>query len=473
MQPPPITSLAYASDDMIYLAGGDHQVRRWNLANDRLSLAFTAHPSVVQGLAISADGEVIATTDGAATTRVWNARGELQHALTSPGLKPSALAIDRTGQRLLTGAHSAEPTPAACRLQWWDPQRPQPLRTIADFASEDTIVDLSSSPDTWQVATATAGGKFSVWNLKTGLLLQTLKPRSFGSPPRVPLGLDASPDGRHIAVAHDDGFVRVLDRNATQLQREIKVFPEAAACVDFAPNGNLLAVSGYDHNVKLVDPTAGKVVATLSGHQAWVLSTSFSPTGSRLATGSYDKTVRIWDVEQRKMLFQLGQHAASVECVAYAPNGRLLASASSDHVLRLWDTQDRVLLWSNADHLGAIRSIAFAPDGKTLASGSDDKTIRIWNVDGANTQLRHRMVGHRDTVWCVRFSPAGKRLVSGGADGLIGVWDVTKGQAQMLQRRHTDTVSAVLFGPHGSFFLSGGYDKQLLIWPKRGLPARP
>ena len=142
-------------------------------------------------------------------------------------------------------------------------------------------------------------------------------------------------------------------------------------------------------------------------------------------------------------------------------------------MLRLWDTQDRVLLWSNADHLGAIRSIAFAPDGKTLASGSDDKTIRIWNVDGANTQLRHRMVGHRDTVWCVRFSPGGKRLVSGGADGLIGVWDVTKGQAQMLQRRHTDTVSAVLFGPHGSFFLSGGYDKQLLIWPKRGLPARP
>ena len=474
-QPTDIRALAYVAADGIYLAGGDTKIRRWNPANNTLTHAFTAHDSVVRHLVASADGQVIATAGADPTIRIWNAQGQLQQTLTGCASPALSVAISPAGQRVLA---LPDRPPNAQQdqeniLRVWNPQRQRPVSEIQSLRPADKMLAVTLSPDNRQAATAHLSGNVSVWNLEKGTFVRELDTRSFGPKPLAPLAVDCSFDGKQIAVAHEDGVVRILDSSGSVQHREIKVFSDAVACVDFAPQTKLLAVSGYDRRVKLIDTDAGQVIATLTGHQAWVLSTAFSPAGDRLATGSYDKTVRVWDVAQRKELFQLRGHAASVECVAFSPQGRLLASGSSDHVLRIWDTRQQTLVWSHAAHQGAIRSVAFSNDGRLLASASDDKTIRIWEVAGAGTKLRHRMVGHRDTVWCLHFSPVDPLLLSGGADGLIGIWDFVSGQSQMLQRRHTDAVSAVAFGRDGSFFLSGGYDKQLLYWPKRSQRTLP
>jgi WD40 repeat protein len=59
-------------------------------------------------------------------------------------------------------------------------------------------------------------------------------------------------------------------------------------------DGSRLAVASDDGRVRLVDPRDGAVVSTVGSHEFPVMAVAFSPDGGALASGGFDLQARIW-----------------------------------------------------------------------------------------------------------------------------------------------------------------------------------
>src|SRR5437763_14460514 len=63
----------------------------------------------------------------------------------------------------------------------------------------------------------------------------------------------------------------------------------------FSPDGGTLAMALDNGTVKLWDVPSGEVRLTLEAHKGAVWAVAFSPDGQTLATASSDSTIRLWD----------------------------------------------------------------------------------------------------------------------------------------------------------------------------------
>src|SRR5260370_15653300 len=64
----------------------------------------------------------------------------------------------------------------------------------------------------------------------------------------------------------------------------------------YSPDGKVLASAGYDNFLRLWDPVTGKELRKLGGSNNPLSSVAFSPDGKTIASGSYDNIMRFWDV---------------------------------------------------------------------------------------------------------------------------------------------------------------------------------
>jgi beta-lactamase regulating signal transducer with metallopeptidase domain len=276
------------------------------------------------------------------------------------------------------------------------------------------------------------------------------------------LALALSPDGKLLAVANEDGTVRLLDAAAGHVQHVLIGHADMVACVAFAPDGKTLATGGYDKAVKLWDTVTGKELRTLTGHARWVFGVAFAPDGKTLATGSYDRTVRLWDVAGGTELAVLKGHTAGVRAVAFAPDGKTLASAGVDQTVRLWDPATFAVRSELKGHTGTLRVAAFSPDSKLLATAGEDRTVCLWDVAAGKelTILR----GHTKGISALAFSPRGTTLVTGALDGTVKVWDPAEGVERSTLRGHGDAVTGLACTPDGRQLLTGSLDWSLRVW---------
>jgi serine/threonine protein kinase len=273
--------------------------------------------------------------------------------------------------------------------------------------------------------------------------------------------------------------------------------------VSFSPGDRTLAMAIEDGTVKLWDLETKTVTATLAGHQAGAWTAAFSRDGSLLATASDDNSARIWDLATnqavktlptaaaaRAALFDRGaqeiftgdrqghirvwnvatgtevrawQHPGAVYALALAPDGKTVASAGTDRVVRLWDTRTGQERLSLRGHEGPVYGLAFRPDGKVLASAGWDRSIRLWDP-GTGDPLR-TLAGHGRDIWSVDFAPDGRSLASAGQDGRVHVWDAESGRPLAAFRGHDGTVHCVVFSRDGSRIASGGRDGTVQLWP--------
>jgi WD40 repeat protein len=115
--------------------------------------------------------------------------------------------------------------------------------------------------------------------------------------------------------------------------------------VAFSPDGKLLAVAYSDGYVRLWNPVTGQAVGGFvpagAGSGGSVSGVAFSPDGQLLAAAYGDGYVRLWNPVTRQAVgVPLPAYAGSVAAVngvAFSPDGKLLATADADGTVRTWD----------------------------------------------------------------------------------------------------------------------------------------
>ncbi|OZH53560.1 hypothetical protein AFK68_16820 [Hydrocoleum sp. CS-953] len=189
----------------------------------------------VNSVALSDDGESIATASDDGTVKLWNKKGEL-------------------------------------------------LQTLKAHNSGISDVDFSSDGE--RMATASDDGMVKLWN-QQGELLQTLE----GHKKRVS-DIAFSPDGKTIATASDDSTVKLWNQQGELLQT-LKGHKSSVSDVDFSSDGKTIATASNDKTVKLWN-RQGKLLQTIAGYKTLVSDVEFSPNGEIIATASRGKTVKLW-----------------------------------------------------------------------------------------------------------------------------------------------------------------------------------
>ena len=509
-------------------AGGDWTVRLWEVGTGKYLNSLTGHPGAVNAVAFSPDGKILASAGIA--LRLWNTdTGELLHADDTDLGSATQLVFSPDGKTLASGGgldrmvhlwdvETGTPhkplkelanrireivfspdsntlvTVSSGGIRIWDvstgteqkslptpidkqPRRIPPILKIKQRNQiflprhRDDVHSVRFSKDGEQLISASSDGSLHVWDVESGLYLQSL---SLGAYTDLVSVLTFSEDSKYLAS--NDGFeerIRVWNvANATQHAiltpgqgdilnpiRELTISPgikklagsdlhgtiqiwdaetlELLSIVPtgrmlrflpliFSPDGKILAgIGGEKHPMSIIElwqTDPGVHLFTLKGHTGAVREYTFSPDSKILATGGEDATIIFWDVKTGNQLAKLTGHTKSISALTFSADGKILASGAKDEI-RLWDVNTGNPI-SNLDAVPNVEVLAFSPDGKTLASGSG-RMILLWKLE-TTFQPHSVLRGHQGAIYVLMFSPDGKTLASGGADGTILLWDMER-----------------------------------------------
>jgi WD40 repeat protein len=273
-------------------------------------------------------------------------------------------------------------------------------------------------------------------------------------------GVGFSPGDRSLAMAMEDGTIKLWDLATGNVQATLSGHRGMAWTAAFSGDGARLVTAGDDNSARVWDLATGKTLHTLQAPAA-VRAALFDRDAKLVFTGDRQGNILVWDTVSGEQV-RSWQHPGAVFGLALAPDGKTVASAGTDRVVRLWDVstgQERLAL---NGHTGPLYSLAYRPDGKMLASAGWDRTIRLW--DPGTGELLRVLEGDGKDIWAVDFAPDGKTLASAGQDGVVRVWDAGTGQLLAAFAGHDGTVHSLAFSRDGSRLASGGRDGTVRIW---------
>ncbi|WP_193197601.1 serine/threonine-protein kinase [Nostoc sp. MG11] len=291
---------------------------------------LTGHAASVRSIAISSDGQTIASGSDDNTIKLWHLNsGSLKSTLTSPSgfFKGdltwfTAVAFSRDGQTIISG-------------------------------SLDKFIKL--------------------WDWSSGKQLRKLKAHS----DRVN-AIAISPDGQTLVSGSRDNTIKVWNLPTSQLIRNITGHSNSVCTLAISPDGQTLASGSWDNTIKIWNLLNGKLLRTFTGHLDWVYSVAISPDSRTLVSGSRDNTIHLWHIDSGTMIRSLTGHSDWVTTVAIHPQGNFLLSGSRDKTIKLWDMGNGQLIDTFTGHLDLIHAVVISPDGRSIISSSNDGAIKIW-----------------------------------------------------------------------------------------------
>jgi dipeptidyl aminopeptidase/acylaminoacyl peptidase len=188
-----------------------------------------------------------------------------------------------------------------------------------------------------------------------------------------------------------------------------------------------LAIAWDDGKIRLWDVAAATTVWTIQGHPKAASAVAFAPDGRRLASGAEeDPTARVWDTATGSQLASFSGHAKGVRDLAFAPDGETIASVGGDYrgpraaEVFLWSSRTGRQTGALKGHTSLVTAVAYFPGGRRLATASDDRTIKLWN--SATGENVFTLRGHTSGVVSLAISGDGRQVVSGSIDYSAKTW---------------------------------------------------
>ncbi|WWC96487.1 hypothetical protein V866_003355 [Kwoniella sp. B9012] len=109
-----------------------------------------------------------------------------------------------------------------------------------------------------------------------------------------------SPDGRFLAIAAEDGNLRMVDVAEEQLTDTFAGYFGSLNCIAWSPDSRFVAVGGQDDLITIFSARESRIVARCQGHSAFVMSIAFDQSRGearayRFASVGEDAKLILWD----------------------------------------------------------------------------------------------------------------------------------------------------------------------------------
>ncbi|MGH9100327.1 MAG: hypothetical protein ACRDV8_08875, partial [Acidimicrobiales bacterium] len=414
---------------LVVASGNNYTIETWSLSS-----TGTLHPlhgpvkvatSEVGATAFSPDGSTIAVgaTDG--SLKLYSARTLASVAVFGDPDPVTGVAFTANGRDLVS-------TDSGGITRIW-PLPPSSYTEPGDVYS----LTYSSSGRYLAAGSEGANGDVTIWGgtqtLRPKRLVDVSMPAGFGSA----VGAAAiSPDGDVLAAANFTAAIQLFDirdkERPTTLGAALHGSKPNIEQLFFSPNGKLLLAgddSGELRVWNVADPRNPRPLPTIKG-AGGIQGIAFSRGTRLLATASTDKLVRLYNIadpQHPKLLATVGGFASYAYTTAITPNGRTLIAGSADGTIRMWSISDpahpQLLGKPLSIPAGYVFQLAVSPDGRTLAAASTSDGVWLWNIsDPSEPTLTGNLAAAQDSVFVVLFSPDDRVLAATGSDEALHLW---------------------------------------------------
>ncbi len=406
-QPGQLNKVAVSPDGLTILTGDTtSSARVWDVKSGRL-LAVLPHRRPITALSFTSNGKNVLTADAGDAIRVWARPTESESSavrLNSGAVR--ALAVSPDGNLVATRGDDRQ-------VRLWSTANGKLEPSGAPLLHLKQIMAVAFSPTGSVLATSTyQSSGVQLWDLGTR------KKGPFLAHPAGVRKVCFNQDGGRAATVGFDSNVWVWDTQTGQSLWQ-KPLPHGGSVRDaaFNPSGQLLITAGEDRKVSRWDMTTGAIVGAGLAHDDAINVVTFHPIDPRilLAAGD-DGIVKLWNVDSGDLFGQLA-HGNSIAVATFTPDGRSVMTGGRDGVARVWDIATGREIERTMRHDDGIRAVAVSPNGKWAVTAGDDGTGRLWGMqDGRSIG---RPVRHDAYALCAAIDPADRWVFTTGLDGTV------------------------------------------------------
>ncbi len=252
-------------------------------------------------------------------------------------------------------------------IKLWELPTGKLLRTMSGHGGD--VRTLAISPDGEAVASGSGDGTIRFWDVETGELLDTLPDAGWVT------ALGFSDRGNKLLSSASGRSLQVWD-----VWRGRSLYSlNGIGPIAFARNGNLAATGGGRAAIRLWDVPGGQLLRNIAipSSKEGVTAIALTEDGETLVHAiSESNRIFVWNLETGELRHTLDGHEGEVEAIVISPDGKLFASSSENGTIILWELASGRKLKA-MEGKGAI---VFSPDSETLIGVGGDNQIQVWSI---------------------------------------------------------------------------------------------